>query len=56
MVQLALCLLMIALLFLEFAVFGNGFCKLFRLKFRAYETGILGFFVYLVFSRSKRCR
>lgn len=49
MVQLALCLLMIALLFLEFAVFGNGFCKLFRLKFRAYETGILGFFVYFGF-------
>lgn len=47
MMQLAVCLSMLLLLGIEFCIFGVAFCKIFRLEFRGYEIGFLGFFVYL---------
>jgi len=46
MLQLALCLLTLVLLGIEFGVYGIGFCRIFRLKLSGCETEILGFFVY----------
>ena len=44
--QLAVCFAVLLLLGIEFGVFGVLSGRLFRLKFRIYETGIFGFFVY----------
>ncbi len=44
--QLAVCLLVLLLLGIEFVVFGVAACRLSHLNPRGYETGILGFFVY----------
>ncbi len=44
--QLAVCFAVLLLLGIEFSVFGVLSARLFRLKFRIYETGIFGFFVY----------
>lgn len=46
MIQLAVCLLVLLLLGIEWGIYGVAACKLFRMDFRTYETGILGFFVY----------
>ena len=44
--QPAVCLLMLLLLGIEFIINGIAFMTLFRLKFRKYEAGLVGFFVY----------
>lgn len=44
--QLAVCLLVLLLLGIEFIVFGVAVCRLFRLELKGYEVGTLGFFVY----------
>lgn len=46
MLELALCLLMILLLLAEFIIYGVGAQKLLRLRLRAYETALAGFFLY----------
>lgn len=46
MVELALCLLIILFLYIEFGVYGTGFNKIFRFDMPAYAAEITGFFVY----------
>lgn len=46
MPQLAICVLLITLLGIEFCIYGVGARKLFRLEMYGYETIISGFFIY----------
>lgn len=46
MIQLAVCLLVLLLLGIEFGIYGVAASRLFRLDFKVYEIEILGFFVY----------
>lgn len=46
MTQLAVCLLVLLLLGLEWGIYGVAASRLFRMNFKTYETVILGFFVY----------
>lgn len=46
MVEIALCLLVIVWLFVEFSIYGIGFKKIFKFCMGAYDVLILGFFVY----------
>ncbi len=46
MIQLAVCMLTLVLLGIEWGIYGIGIQRIFRLKMSACETEIFGFFVY----------
>lgn len=46
MIELALCLLIIIFLYIEFGIYGTGFNKIFKFDMTSYATEITGFFVY----------